>query len=173
MKKNIQLIIFLIAALFVLSACSKVITETSTSQESDNQEETIEEVSTEETTESSSTETSSESIVLKEEDDTTPPVPQGEVIQITASGFSPSTLTVSQGTTVIFITMDEGKYWPASNMHPSHTEYPTEGGCIGSTFDACTSLAQGETFEFTFDEVGEWDYHDHKNPSLTGTIIVE
>ena len=144
--KKIQLIILLGAVLFLFSACT---------QQSQTDKTVVLEPS-------------------KEEDDTSPPLPEGEnIIQITSSGFNPSTLTVTARTTVTFITMDGGTYWPASASHPSHTVYPSEGGCIGSTFDACKELAQGETFEFTFDEVGQWSYHDHLNPSLTGIVIVE
>src|SRR3989344_2395368 len=87
--------------------------------------------------------------------------------------LSACTQQVSERTTETFIIMDEGTYWPASASHPSHTVYPTTGGCIGSTFDACKGLAQGESFDFTFNEAGEWKYHDHLNPGRTGTIIVE
>lgn len=169
MKRVIQLTILLGVALFLLSACAQ---ETAVEPSTETvTEETIVLEPTEQEIEPVQEEESSEEI--KEEDDTSPPIPEGEVIQITSSGFSPSSLTVTKGTTVTFITMDEGSYWPASASHPSHTVYPTTGGCIGSTFDACKKLAQGETFEFTFDEVGSWNYHDHSNPSLFGTIIVE
>ncbi|HIH15474.1 MAG: Plastocyanin [archaeon GW2011_AR17] len=161
MKKNLQLILFLGVALFILSACTQQVSETTTEETDTGTEPTI-------TVESSEEETS------RETDDTTPSVPEEDnVIQITSSGFSPSILTVSAGTTVTFIIMDEGTYWPASASHPSHTVYPTTGGCIGSTFDACKGLAQGESFDFTFNEAGEWKYHDHLNPGRTGTIIVE
>ena len=157
MKRGIQLTILIAVALVLLSACSQqaeIGTETNTNTEE------ITEVSSEEFND-----------IIEEE--TTEEISSDETIEISSSGFSPSTLTITKGTTVKFINMDEGGHWPASASHPTHTAYPTEGGCIGSSFDACKALAQGETFEFTFDEVGEWKYHDHRNPSLFGTIIVE
>lgn len=159
MKKSLQITILLGVVLFLLTACSSTESESTTEQTTEFEpgEQPLPPEEGETIPEASEEETSSEEAT----------------IEMTSSGFSPSTLTVSKGTTVSFTTMDEGEYWPASAVHPSHEAYPTEGGCIGSTFDACKALAQGETFEFTFDEGGEWDYHDHKNPSLTGIIIVE
>ncbi len=94
-------------------------------------------------------------------------------VEITSSGFSPNTLTIKTGETVTFVNKDSRPHWPASAVHPTHTVYPETGGCIGSKFDACKGLAQGETFSFKFNQKGTWNYHDHLNPSLTGTIIVQ
>lgn len=94
-------------------------------------------------------------------------------VEITSSGFSPATLTVNQGDTVVFITKDSEAHWPASAVHPTHNAYPESGGCIGSKFDACRGLAQGESFSFTFNEKGSWKYHDHLNLGNTGTIVVQ
>lgn len=96
-----------------------------------------------------------------------------KVVEIGADGFSPATLTIKQGETVQFINKDAQPHWPASAVHPTHTAYPETGGCIGSKFDACAVLKQNETFNFTFNQIGTWKYHDHLNPSLKGTIIVE
>ncbi|MDP3728306.1 MAG: cupredoxin domain-containing protein [bacterium] len=145
MKKSLQLSILLGVALFLLSACTQVITET--------------EIITD------------QAVVLEPADAET--ISEEATIEITSSGFSPSTLTIAKGTTVNFVNKDANNHWPASAVHPSHTEYPTTGGCSGSTFDACKGLAQGEIFIFTFDEAGEWSYHDHLNPSLFGKVIVE
>jgi len=88
-------------------------------------------------------------------------------------GYSPSTLEISKGTTVTFKNSAETSMWPASVIHPTHKEYPTTGGCVGSTFDACKEIAKGESWTFTFDKVGSWKYHDHLLPSRTGTITVK
>jgi len=85
-------------------------------------------------------------------------------IEITSSGFSPNTITINQGDTITWINMDSSSHWPASNNHPTHNLYPG--------FDANRGLATGETYGFTFDETGNWGYHDHLFPSRTGTIIV-
>lgn len=100
-------------------------------------------------------------------------------VEITSKGFSPKTLTISQGDTVKFINKDIEKHWPASDVHPTHTKYPGSGIDKCDTldeyyiFDACRGFAQGEEFSFPFDEIGTWKYHDHLNPEIKGTIIVE
>jgi len=62
-------------------------------------------------------------------------------------------------------------------MHPTHTVYPGSDvkkcGSDESIFDACKGLEQGESFSFTFNEIGSWGYHDHLRASTTGKIVVE
>jgi plastocyanin len=101
------------------------------------------------------------------------PQSAGNVIEITSSGFSPQRITINQGETVTWVNRNNEEHWPASAQHPTHRVYPTTGGCLGSTFDACKGLAQGEEWSFTFDEKGSWNYHDHLNPGLFGTVVVE
>ena len=95
------------------------------------------------------------------------------LVEITAAGFNPKTLTINIGEEVVFVNKEAKSHWPASAVHPTHEVYPEGGGCIGSKFDSCRGLKQGETFRFTFNHKGEWKYHDHLNPGLTGTIIVQ
>ena len=97
----------------------------------------------------------------------------GNVIEITANGFTPNELTIKKGEQATWINKNTQKHWPASAVHPSHTTYPETGGCIGSKFDACKELNPEETWTFTFDHEGSWNYHDHLNPALRGTINVE
>lgn len=113
----------------------------------------------------------------------------GNVIEITSSGFTPQTLTISKGDIVTFINKDIEKHWPASANHPTHTAYPranydeagsyagslacvSEGQPKTGAFDACHGLAKGESWSFTFNEVGTWGYHDHLDSSLYGKVIV-
>ena len=68
--------------------------------------------------------------------------------------------------------------WPASAIHPTHKVYPGSGieKCgtedADTIFDACKAIHPGESYSFTFDEVGEWKYHNHLQPSNSGTITV-
>lgn len=94
-------------------------------------------------------------------------------IEITSSGFNPSTLTINAGDTVIFVNKDTQAHWPASNPHPVHTGYPETGSCGGHKFDSCRGLSTNEAFSLTFNIRGTWGYHDHINPGLGGTIIVQ
>ncbi len=80
------------------------------------------------------------------------------------SKFSPSSMTVKKGDIVIFKNNSDGGFWPASGPHPSHTNYPE--------FDAKSSVGAGKTFQFKFNKVGNWPFHDHLNPSATGSIKV-
>jgi plastocyanin len=104
---------------------------------------------------------------------------QEHFVEVSDSGFSPNTLTISKGDTVTFVALDGG-HWPATDIHPTHTVYPGAdiGNCFDEIpdnefFDACRMLDEGETYSFTFNEVGEWHYHDHRQASMTGVIVVE
>jgi plastocyanin len=105
--------------------------------------------------------------------------PKEYTVEITSSGFSPSTLEINKGDTVTWINMIDTKSWPASANHPTHTVYP--GSDIkkcgtseeAGIFDACRGLAKGESFSFTFNDVGSWGYHDHLSARTRGTIIVK
>ncbi|MCU0660303.1 MAG: hypothetical protein MUD00_01685 [Candidatus Pacebacteria bacterium] len=89
------------------------------------------------------------------------------------SGFSPNQIRIKKGDTIIFKNESSSAMWPAANAHPTHREYPTTGGCLGSAFDACKGIPVKETWSFTFDHIGTWKYHDHLSPQWRGSIIVE
>lgn len=95
------------------------------------------------------------------------------VVQYDGLAFSPNMITIKKGETVRFVNNGKNPMWVASAMHPTHTVYPTKGGCLGSTFDACRGYGTGSSWEFTFDEVGSWGYHDHLNASAWGKVVVE
>ncbi len=86
-------------------------------------------------------------------------------VEMISAGFNPTSLTVNLGDTVTFVNKDTAPHWPASNAHPTHTIYPG--------FDALKPLSTGESYSFTFTKIGAWNYHDHLNPSLVGTIVVQ
>jgi plastocyanin len=101
-----------------------------------------------------------------------------KTIVMKADSFEPANLTIQKGTKVIFKNEDSTERWPASAMHPTHTRYPGSGIDKCGTaeekniFDACRGMAPGKEYSFTFNEVGDWSYHDHLNPSIFGKIIV-
>ena len=104
----------------------------------------------------------------------------GNVIEITSSGFTPSELTISRGETVTWVNKDTEEHWPASAIHPTHQAYPGSsiekcGTSEESTiFDACHGLTPGESWSFTFNEVGTWNYHEHLDISFGfGKVIVQ
>ena len=115
---------------------------------------------------------------------------QENTIEITSSGFSPNEITINSGEDVTWVNRDTEEHWPASAMHPTHTKYPgadyeAEGSYAGSqacvaegqpksgAFDPCKPLAPGETWTFTFDQIGSWAYHDHLVNGIYGKIIVQ
>ncbi len=89
----------------------------------------------------------------------------GATVRMGADGFSPETLTVEAGETVTFENTGDDDRWPASNVHPTHELYPE--------FDARKAVLPDESYSFTFERPGRWGYHDHLNPDLQGTIVVE
>jgi plastocyanin len=89
----------------------------------------------------------------------------GNVVEITDDGFEPSSLTVPSGTSVTFENKSSDDSWPASDVHPTHQEYPG--------FDAKKPLLPGESYSFTFTKTGSWGYHNHLEPDVTGTIVVQ
>lgn len=107
------------------------------------------------------------------------PEPQGDpifhaLVEYTDSGFSPATVTVSQGETVRFVNNSSRGVWVGGDNHPTHGIYPevTENDCLGTSFDTCRTLQAGEFWEFTFNHKGEWGYHNHVRASEAGTVVV-
>ena len=101
------------------------------------------------------------------------PVVEERIITYTDSGYSPATLQVKKGETATFKNQSLQSMWTASAAHPTHRAYPTIGGCLGSTFDACKGVQPGDSWSFKFDIAGTWKYHNHLSPTDTGTIIVQ
>ena len=105
----------------------------------------------------------------------TPPTPQSPppssmkpkevVVNITASGFSPSEVKIKAGDTVKFVNKDNKKRWPASGVHPSHQICPG--------FDAIGGINPDQSYSFTFKEIKTCPMHDHLLPTQFGKIIVE
>lgn len=115
-----------------------------------------------------SEETSEEVDLTEEESD-------AGIIVYTNQGFSPKTIAINVGDAVTWINNSSRNMWVASAIHPTHNEYTEEADtdCGGSSFDACIGIAVGESWSFTFNKTGSWNYHDHLNSPRTGTIEVE
>jgi plastocyanin len=106
---------------------------------------------------------------------------QPVTVHLTASGFSPATVTVKAGDSVTFVNDTDGQMWVASAQHPTHTAY--DGNNLSThcaadytgeaPFDECESVNKGGTYTFTFDKTGTWKYHNHANASTFGTVVVE
>src|SRR3989338_6947151 len=86
------------------------------------------------------------------------------LVVLTENGFKPETTKIREGDTVRFTTDRQEPFWPASDIHPTHTIYPA--------FDPKEPILPGQEWAFRFKKTGEWKYHDHLSPIFTGKIIV-
>ncbi|MDO8560759.1 MAG: hypothetical protein Q7R91_00920 [bacterium] len=85
-------------------------------------------------------------------------------VEMLPNSFIPQTLVITIDTTVKFVNKDKVARWPASGFHPVHDICPG--------FDAKQSMKPGATYSFTFTVAKQCPYHDHLNPGIRGTIIV-
>lgn len=87
-------------------------------------------------------------------------VPGSTLIVIRNFGFEPASVTVRQGGTVTWVNCDD----PGQ---PSHTSTADAGSWSSPT------LAPGEAFSRTFDQVGPFAYHCEPHPFMVGSVAVE
>ncbi len=85
-------------------------------------------------------------------------------IRFDGQKFIPEYLEVKVGDRVVFINESDKEFWPASNLHPSHSIY--------SEFDPKQPVAMGQSWSFVFTKVGDWEFHDHLTPTAKGQISV-
>ncbi len=85
-------------------------------------------------------------------------------ISLTKDGFSPSNITINQGDMVVFTTRLTKPFWPASDIHPTHTLYPE--------FDPKRPIDSDKSWSFKFDKAGNWKFHDHLDPYYQGIVKV-
>jgi len=87
-------------------------------------------------------------------------------VVLTEAGFVPKEITIALGDTVVFSSTAERPFWPASSVHPSHRDYP------GGIFDPKKPIQPDAMWSFTFDLSGDWKYHNHLAPNITGVVHV-
>lgn len=80
----------------------------------------------------------------------------GLPVQIVMFQFSPGELEIHKGTTVVWTNKDSAV----------HTVTGDNGG------PASPSLAQGESYSYTFNTLGSFPYHCALHPSMKGTVKV-
>ncbi len=81
------------------------------------------------------------------------------------NSFSPDTITIKKGDTVLFRNNDVKVYIPASGPHPTHDICPG--------FDARNTVQPGQAYSYVFTEAKTCPFHDHLNPGVKGKIIVQ
>ena len=105
--------------------------------------------------------------------DTTPTT---ATVTYNGSGYSPSSVTIKQGGTVTWNNTSSGSMWVASASHPTHTVYDGTSRAehcaapSATTFDQCKG--ESGSYSFTFTKAGKWNYHDHMNSSVFGSVTV-
>src|SRR4029453_17458822 len=85
-------------------------------------------------------------------------------VLMTNHGYSPRVLKIHQGQTVEFVNDSNEDYWPASDPHPTHTDYPG--------FDAGTSVLPGGSWKFTFNRAGRYGYHNHLAHETHAVVVI-
>jgi plastocyanin len=152
--------------------------ETSETEAQSPEEETPEE-SSEDTTSGTDSETSiSSTEESSSSQESSAPGESENTISYTSSGFEPSRITTVPGETVTFVDQTGNGVWVGSNNHPMHRNYDgtsTREHCnggqrVGNPFDSCSAVS---TFSFTFNETGEYGYHNHLSAGDQGTVVVE
>ena len=133
------------------------------------------------------TQTDTSNIVASTNDTTSNPTPATtgtlkamtatvRTVTYTANGFSPNTVTIKKGESVTFVNQSGNKMWVANDPHPSHTGYngtARSAHCpdtAGVAFDQCST---GDSYTFTFQKTGKWEYHNHVSSQDEGFVIVE
>lgn len=91
-------------------------------------------------------------------------IPGIQIVTYFDSGFAPKSINIKKGDIIRFENESSRGMWVASNFHPTHTIY--------SAFDEKESVPKGETWDFTFDKKGSWNYHNHASAGHGGTIVV-
>jgi len=84
-------------------------------------------------------------------------------VEVSSTGFSPASVTISVGGKVEWKNIDSDNHQIASDPHPVHTDYPPLN--LGL-------IKPGEVKSLIFDKAGTYKYHDHLNPSFRGTVYV-
>lgn len=84
------------------------------------------------------------------------PAPVIRNVAIQNFAFSPTSITIKKGDTVVWTNKDS----------VTHNVIGSSGGPSSS------SIGAGETYSFTFNNVGTFSYHCSIHPSMVGTVVV-
>ena len=84
-------------------------------------------------------------------------------ISLTENGFEPSHLVIDRGTHVIWKNNDKTLHQVSSNPHPTGEALP---GLKSEILD------NEQTYEYTFDQKGNFGYHDYLKPTINGVVEV-
>jgi len=86
-------------------------------------------------------------------------------VSITKNGFVPATIKVRVNQGIIWTNNDTAQHQVSSDP------YPTDNGL--ADFNQAQPMTQNQSWDFIFNKVGTFSYHDNLNPySIKGTVIV-
>lgn len=91
--------------------------------------------------------------------------PKTAQVSMGESGFSPETLKIKVGTTVIWKNSGAGTFRVVSNPHPEHSDLPG--------LDSKTNISANGTYTYAFTKAGTFHYHNENEPDQNGIIVVE
>lgn len=94
-----------------------------------------------------------------------PSAEEENVVQVSSSGFIPQNITIKAGESVTWVNEDRKDHQINSAVHPTHLLYPP--------LNTVGLLKSDEKKSLSFPEAGAYKYHNHLNPSLTGSVTVE
>ncbi len=107
-------------------------------------------------------------VTQNQETNTVPTAAQEQIVKadvaVTAQGFEPKTVTIKTGTRVVWTNNSGTAVAVHSAVHPTHLLFP---------FLNLGEFGNGSTVEVVFDKPGTYIYHNHLDPSQTGTVIVQ
>lgn len=87
-------------------------------------------------------------------------------VEITADGFSPQTIKVKKGQSIMWVNKDTKPHQVASDPYPTNDALPE--------LNSDEPLAEGESYSATLENAGTFTYHDNLDPvSHQATVIVE
>lgn len=86
------------------------------------------------------------------------------VVAITSAGFSPVSVTIRAGETVKWVNNDTSAGNVSSAVHPTHQVYPSLN--LGN-------IQPGGSVSLKFPTAGTYKYHNHLQPTLTGSVTVQ
>ena len=89
------------------------------------------------------------------------------------NGFWPKEATIRRGESVRFFNASSQDVWIAAVGAETSPVYPGASECGGSAFDTCKPLGSREFWEFTFENTGEWAFHNNLDKGKSGVVRVE
>jgi plastocyanin len=98
---------------------------------------------------------------------------KAQFVLLKAGAFSPADITITRGTTVLWINNGPATYRIVSGqeMHAIGAKEPAEDSTEVELYS--DRLAIGDVYSYTFDLPGTYSYREEQRPAMTGTVNVQ